>query len=73
VRALRVAEVGGRSISAYLTLRQAGKLIFGREYDPAVTDYISMEAMAKCPNCRRGINEKTLVDSRHQGERCPYR
>ena len=33
VRALRVAEVGGRSISAYLTLRQVGELIFGREND----------------------------------------
>lgn len=30
--------------------------------DPAVTDYIFVEAMARCPNCRREINEKTLVD-----------
>ena len=29
--------------------------------NPAVTDYIFVEAMAKCPRCRREINEKTLV------------
>ena len=27
--------------------------------DPSVTDYI-LETPAKCPNCRRDINEKTL-------------
>ena len=26
---------------------------------PAVTDYIFVEAAARCPNCRREINEKT--------------
>jgi hypothetical protein len=29
--------------------------------DPTVTDYI-LEAPAKCPNCRREIFEKTLVE-----------
>jgi hypothetical protein len=29
--------------------------------DPSVTDYI-LEASAKCPNCRREIFEKTLVE-----------
>ena len=28
----------------------------------ATTDYILVEAMAKCPRCRREINEKTLVE-----------
>jgi len=30
--------------------------------DPAVTDYIMVECVAKCPQYRREINEKTLVD-----------
>ena len=30
--------------------------------DPSVTDYI-LEEPAKCPNCRREILEKTLVES----------
>jgi len=29
--------------------------------DPSVTDYI-LEAPAKCPNCRRDILEKTLIE-----------
>jgi hypothetical protein len=29
--------------------------------DPSVTDYI-LEAPAKCPNCRREILEKTLIE-----------
>jgi hypothetical protein len=29
--------------------------------DPSVTDYI-LEQPAKCPYCRRGITEKTLVE-----------
>ena len=29
--------------------------------DPSVTDYI-LEAPAKCPNCRRVILEKTLIE-----------
>ena len=29
--------------------------------DPKVTDYI-LEEPAKCPNCRRDIREKTLVE-----------
>jgi hypothetical protein len=29
--------------------------------DPSVTDYI-LAAPAKCPNCKRGILEKTLVE-----------
>ena len=29
--------------------------------DPSVTDYI-LVAPAKCPNCKRGILEKTLVE-----------
>jgi len=29
--------------------------------DPSVTDYI-LESPAKCPNCRREILEKTLVE-----------
>jgi hypothetical protein len=29
--------------------------------DPSVTDYI-LEAPAKCPNCKRDILEKTLVE-----------
>ena len=29
--------------------------------DPSVTDYL-LEAPAKCPNCRREILEKTLVE-----------
>ena len=31
------------------------------ESDPSVTDYI-LEAPAKCPNCRREILEKTLIE-----------
>jgi len=30
--------------------------------DPAVTDYIFVESLARCPHCRREINEKTLVE-----------
>ena len=30
--------------------------------DPAVTDYVMVECTAKCPQCRREINEKTLVE-----------
>src|SRR5215471_3391711 len=29
--------------------------------DPSVTDYI-LEAPAKCPNCRREVFEKTLIE-----------
>ena len=29
--------------------------------DPSVTDYI-LEQPAKCPNCRRNILEKTLIE-----------
>jgi hypothetical protein len=29
--------------------------------DPSVTDYI-LESRAKCPNCRREILEKTLIE-----------
>jgi len=29
--------------------------------DPSVTDYI-LESPAKCPNCRREILEKTLIE-----------
>ena len=29
--------------------------------DPSVTDYI-LEAPAKCPNCRRDILEKTVIE-----------
>ena len=29
--------------------------------DPSVTDYI-LESAAKCPNCRREILEKTLIE-----------
>ena len=29
--------------------------------DPSVTDYI-LESQARCPNCRRDILEKTLVE-----------
>jgi len=30
--------------------------------DPTLTFYIFVEAMVSCPNCRREINEKTLVE-----------
>lgn len=30
-------------------------------HDPTITDYI-FEAPANCPQCRRPVNEKTLVD-----------
>ena len=30
--------------------------------DASVTDYVMVECMAKCPQCRRAINEKTLVE-----------
>jgi hypothetical protein len=30
--------------------------------DPAVTDYIMVECTARCPQCRREINEKILVE-----------
>jgi hypothetical protein len=30
--------------------------------DPSVTDYVMVECMARCPHCRRDINEKTLVE-----------
>ena len=30
--------------------------------DPAVTDYIFVEVMAKCPRCLREVGEKTLVE-----------
>jgi len=36
-----------------------GLLVTGS--DPSVTDYI-LEMRAKCPNCRREILEKTLVE-----------
>jgi hypothetical protein len=29
--------------------------------DPSVTDYI-LESLAKCPNCKRDILEKTLIE-----------
>ena len=29
--------------------------------DPSVTDYI-LAAPAKCPNCKRGIREETLIE-----------
>ena len=29
--------------------------------DPSITDYI-LEQPAQCPNCRRGVLEKTLVE-----------
>jgi hypothetical protein len=29
--------------------------------DPSVTDYI-LESPARCPNCRRDITEKTLIE-----------
>jgi len=29
--------------------------------DPSVTDYV-LESAAKCPNCRREILEKTLIE-----------
>jgi hypothetical protein len=29
--------------------------------DPSVTDYV-LEAPAKCPNCRREVLEKTLIE-----------
>jgi hypothetical protein len=31
--------------------------------DPKITDYV-LEAAANCPNCRREIMEKTLVETR---------
>jgi uncharacterized protein with PIN domain len=31
--------------------------------DPSVTDYI-LEVPAKCPNCRREVLEKTLIESK---------
>ena len=31
--------------------------------NPENTDYLFVEAMAKCPTCRREINEKTLVET----------
>jgi len=31
-------------------------------HDPTVTDYIIVEVKAKCGNCKREINEKTLVE-----------
>ena len=31
--------------------------------DPSVTDYI-LELPAKCPQCRRGILEKTLIEQK---------
>jgi hypothetical protein len=30
--------------------------------DPAVTDYVMVECMARCPQCFREIAEKTLVE-----------
>jgi hypothetical protein len=30
--------------------------------DPAATDYIMVECVAKCPQCKRPTNEKTLVE-----------
>ena len=29
---------------------------------PSVTNYVMVECMARCPNCRREINERTLVE-----------
>jgi hypothetical protein len=31
------------------------------ESDPSVTDYV-LEQPAKCPNCRREVLEKTLIE-----------
>jgi hypothetical protein len=36
-------------------------LDFVTDSNPAITDYI-LESPAKCPNCRRDILEKTLVE-----------
>jgi len=30
--------------------------------DPSVTAYVMVECMAKCPRCRRPVNEKILVE-----------
>ena len=30
--------------------------------DPVVTDYILVECAARCPQCGRGLTEKTLVE-----------
>jgi hypothetical protein len=30
--------------------------------DPEVTNYLFVECAAKCPNCRRAIGEKTLIE-----------
>jgi hypothetical protein len=31
-------------------------------FDPSVTDYIMVECAARCPQCGRGLTEKTLVE-----------
>jgi len=36
--------------------------------DPSVTDYV-LEQPAKCPNCRREILEKTLIEPKYPGVR----
>jgi hypothetical protein len=30
--------------------------------DPSVTDYVMVECMAKCPQCKLAITDKTLVE-----------
>jgi hypothetical protein len=30
--------------------------------DPGVTDYVMVECIAKCPQCKRAIDEKTLEE-----------
>jgi hypothetical protein len=47
---------------------EGARLLFGNVLDrvtgndPAVTDYLFVEAMAKCLRCMREIGEKTLVE-----------
>jgi hypothetical protein len=45
----------GRCLVIRFTMRVTGN-------DPKASDYIMVEAMAKCPQCRRPVNEKTLVE-----------
>ena len=59
-------EVGPNRLTSHLNIFALGRLlalVLDRvtASDPRVTDYI-LESPARCPNSRRGIFEKTLIE-----------
>jgi len=60
-------DVGAAPMSPYAAIRKALRSPFDNILDrvtgsdPSVTDYV-LEQPAKCPNCKREILEKTLIE-----------